>query len=133
MSDTTTQDQPVDTTPGTFAWNELATSNVEESTNFYTSLFGWSVQSIPGMDEYQMLNVGDRPVAGFMDKSAHCDGPPLWLAYVYVADVGASVAKANELGAETVKDVTDVPGKGSFAIIKDPQGGMLGLWQDASA
>ena len=115
--------------PGIVSWNELATSDAAGSAAFYSGLFDWNVQTIPGMDGYQMMMVGDRMVAGCMDKSEHCDGPALWLSYVTVADVKASLAKAVELGAEAIKDVTEVPGKGSFAIVKDPQGAMLGLWQ----
>jgi predicted enzyme related to lactoylglutathione lyase len=80
-----------------------------------------------------MLKIGDRTVGGLLDKSAQCDGPPLWLSYVYVADVNASLAKAVELGAETFREVTVVPEMGSFAIIKDPQDGLLALWQSAKA
>ena len=132
MSETATQEQSqaqVDMSPGIVSWNELATSDAAGSTEFYTKLFGWEVQTIPGMEGYQMLKSGDSMVAGLMDKSEHCDGPALWLSYVTVADVKASLAKAVELGAEAIKDVTEVPGKGSFAIVKDPQGGMVGLWQ----
>ncbi len=132
MSDTATQEQ-VDTTPGTFAWNELATSDVAGSKEFYTQLFGWTAMSPPGMDEYSMLMVGDRPAAGMMDKTAHCDGPPLWISYIHVADVAASLAKAVKLGAKEMKGVTEIPGKGSFALLEDPQGGKFALWQSAQA
>ncbi len=117
--------------PGTFGWNELASSDVAGSEEFYTKLFGWDAVSVPGMDDYKMFKVGDKDVAGFMDKTAMCDGPALWLSYVHVADVNASLATAMELGAETVREVTEVPGMGSFAIIKDPQGGMIAFWQCA--
>ena len=130
MSSPATQEEPqVDMTPGTFTWNELATSDAAGSTEFYTKLFGWETMKVPGMDHYTMMMVGDRMVAGIMDKSAQCDGPPMWLSYVTVSDVKASLAKAVELGAEEFKGVTEIPGKGSFAIIKDPQGGMIALWE----
>ncbi len=132
MSETAT-DESIDTTPGIFAWNELATSDAAGSEAFYTALFGWTVESIPGMDGYKMIKVGDRTVGGLMDKSAHCDGPPVWISYVHVADVSASLARAVELGAETLRDVTEVPGMGSLAMIRDPQGGMLAFWQSACA
>jgi predicted enzyme related to lactoylglutathione lyase len=41
----------------------------------------------------------------------------------------SSTAKAKSLGANIMKDVTEVPGAGSFSIITDPTGAMLGLWQ----
>jgi predicted enzyme related to lactoylglutathione lyase len=133
MSETAaTAEQPqIDTTPGTFAWNELATSDVAGSESFYTALFDWRAETPPGMEGYKMLMVGDRPVGGLMDKSEHCDGPPVWLSYVYVADVKVSLAKALSLGANTFKEITEVPGMGTFAIIQDPQGGMIALWQKA--
>ena len=130
MSDTAIEERR-DTTPGTFAWNELATSDAAGSEAFYTELFGWTAESVPGMDGYKMLKVGDRTVGGLMDKSAHCDGPPVWITYVHVADVKASLAKAVELGAEAFRDVTEVPGMGTLAMIKDPQGGMLAFWKSA--
>ena len=136
MSATATEEQSqqqTDTTPGTFAWNELATSDAAGSEAFYTELFGWTAEAVPGMDGYKMLKIGDRVVGGLIDKSEQCDGPPIWISYVHVADVNASLAKAVELGAEAFKEVTDVPGMGSFAIIQDPQGGMLAFWQSAQA
>jgi predicted enzyme related to lactoylglutathione lyase len=53
----------------------------------------------------------------------------MWLAYVLVDDVAAATAKAKKLGATVMKDVTDVMDAGSFSIITDPTGAMLGLWQ----
>ena len=52
-----------------------------------------------------------------------------WLAYVMVDDVAAMTGKARSLGAAVVNDVTEVKGAGSFSIIKDPTGAILGLWQ----
>lgn len=130
MSDTDTEQPQMDTTAGTFAWNELATSDLAGSEAFYTSLFGWRIEAVPEMD-YKMAWIGDRCVAGMMDKSEHCDGPPLWISYVFVDDARAALAKAVELGAEVFMDITEVPGKGTFALIADPQGGKLGLWQNA--
>ncbi len=120
-----------DKTPGSFAWNELATSDVKGSVAFYSALFGWEVEEIPGMDDYWMFTVGDNQVAGLLDKTAHCDGPPLWFAYVNVVDVAASLVKAVELGATEMKGVTEVPGMGSFALLVDPQGANIALWQPA--
>ena len=51
------------------------------------------------------------------------------MAYVNVDDVKAATAKAKSLGAKVMKDVHEVKGAGSFSIITDPTGAMLGLWQ----
>ena len=41
--------------------------------------------------------------------------------------------RLRSLGGKVMKDITEVPGAGSFAIITDPTGAMLGLWQQKKA
>ena len=55
--------------------------------------------------------------------------PSMWMAYVNVDDIQAATKKAKSLGANEMKDVTEVPDMGWFSIITDPTGAMLGLWQ----
>jgi hypothetical protein len=59
-------------------------------------------------------------------------GPALtmWMSYVTVTDLSVAIAKAKALGAKICKDVTVLP-MGSFAIIADPQGAAIGLWEFA--
>ena len=45
-----------------------------------------------------------------------------------VDDLKAATAKATSLGATVIKDQVEVKGRGSFSIITDPTGAMLGLW-----
>jgi predicted enzyme related to lactoylglutathione lyase len=52
-----------------------------------------------------------------------------WMPYVLVDDLNAATAKAKELGATVIQDVTEVSDMGYFAIIIDPTGAVLGLWQ----
>jgi predicted enzyme related to lactoylglutathione lyase len=75
-----------------------------------------------------LIRVGEGTGGGMM-KHPMPGAPSMWLAYVNVDDVKAAAAKAKTLGATVVRDVTDVMGEGSFAIISDPTGAMLGLWQ----
>jgi uncharacterized protein len=64
-----------------------------------------------------------------MMKHPMPDEGSAWLPYVLVDDIAAATAKARSLGANIVKDVTEVTGAGSFSIIVDPTGAVLGLWQ----
>jgi len=50
------------------------------------------------------------------------------MSYVTVPDLPAAVAKAKALGAKICKDVIILP-MGRFAIISDPQGASIGLWE----
>jgi uncharacterized protein len=46
-----------------------------------------------------------------------------------VENLKNAVEKSKSLGGTVMKDKTDVMGMGSFAIISDPTGAMLGLWE----
>ena len=122
-----------DTTPGIISWNELVSRDAGASKEFYTQLFGWTSETMsmgPGA-EYTFLKAGDRPAAGLLSMPADAGpAPTMWMSYVTVADLPAAVAKAKELGAHICKDVTVLP-MGRFAIIADPQGAAIGLWEFA--
>jgi len=116
-----------------FVHIELTTSDITKAKAFYSALFDWNLEDVPmgGGATYTMIKVGEGQVPGgagggmFQMREA----PPMWIAYVAVADVKAACAKAKSLGATIVREVTEVPGMGWFAIFSDPQGAMLALWQ----
>ncbi len=110
-----------------FVHVELATQDLEKSKKFYTSLFNWKLEEIPGMD-YTIIMVGEGTGGGMM-KKPDPGIPDNWLPYILVDDVRASTKKAKSLGATICKDVTEVPDMGWFSVITDPNGATFGLWQ----
>jgi predicted enzyme related to lactoylglutathione lyase len=123
----------MDTTPGIFSWTELMTREADASANFYAALFGWTREDMDMEGRtYSMFKSGGRPVGGMIVLPPEAESMPvMWMGYVTVKDLEASVAKAMELGAEVYKDITAIP-MGRFAIIADPEGAIIGLWQFAS-
>ena len=110
-----------------FVHVELVTSDVAEAKKFYTALFDWQLEDVPGMD-YTLIKVGEGTGGGMM-KNPMPDSPSFWLAYVLVADAAAATEKAKSLGAKVCKEVTEIPGIGWFSVITDPTGATLALWQ----
>ncbi len=118
-----------DRTPGIISWNELVTQDPEASKAFYSEMFGWEVETMPMPDgDYHMCSIGGRPVGG-MVKPPRAEVPTMWNSYITVEDLDAAVAKAEGLGAHVCMPATDVPGKGRFAALTDPQGAPIALWQ----
>ena len=115
-----------------FVHLELATTDTPKAKAFYTQLFNWKLEDMPmpGMT-YTMVHPGDGPGGGMMNQMMP-GAPSAWMPYVSVDNVTDATAKARKLGANVVKDVTEIPGMGSFSIIIDPTGAALGLWQNAS-
>ena len=110
-----------------FVHTELQTQDLAKSKQFYTAMFDWKLEEIPGMD-YTIINVGEG-VGGGMMKKPMPEIPDNWLPYILVDDVAASTKKAESLGATIAKDVTEVPDMGWFSVIIDPTGAAFGLWQ----
>ena len=109
-----------------FVHVELATTDLDKAKSFYRLLFDWQLQDMDmgGGMSYTMIGVGEGTGGGMMPGA-----PSGWLAYVLVDDVTAATAKAKSLGATVMREVMEVPNAGSFSIITDPTGAMLGLWQ----
>jgi predicted enzyme related to lactoylglutathione lyase len=110
-----------------FVHVELMTTDVAKAKAFYTELFDWKLEEIPGM-EYTVINVGEGTGGGMM-KTVQPDSPSYWMAYVYVDDAAVATEKARTLGATICKEVTEIPGIGWFSVITDPTGATLALWQ----
>ncbi len=113
-----------------FVHVELATTDLDKAKSFYSALFDWQLQDMDmgGGMSYTMIGVGEGTGGGMM-KHPVPGAPSGWLAYVLVDDVAAATAKAKSLGATIMRDVMEVADYGSFSIIVDPTGAMLGLWQ----
>ena len=89
----------------------------------------WKLEDVPMEDmTYTMINVGEGTGGGML-KNPIPGAPSSWMAYVLVNDIKAATAKAKTLGANVMKDVTEVQDMGWLSIITDPTGAMLGLWQ----
>ncbi|MEI9972505.1 MAG: VOC family protein [Ignavibacteriota bacterium] len=115
--------------PNAFVHVELNTTDVDAAKAFYGKLFSWTLEDVPmGDGTYTMVKPGSGTGGGIM-KHPMPGAPSAWLSYVEVDDVKASTAKAKELGAQIIVDVTEVMGKGWFSILVDPTGAALGLWQ----
>jgi hypothetical protein len=116
-----------------FVHVELGTTDPAKAKAFYGKLFNWTMEDVPmGPDTYTMIKVGDGTGGGLM-KHPVPGAPSAWLSYVQVDDIQAATKKAKSLGANIMKDVTEVMGMGSISVLIDPTGAALGLWQPKKA
>jgi uncharacterized protein len=112
-----------------FVHVELNTTDLDKAKAFYGKLFAWELEDLPMGDmSYTLIKVGQGTGGGMM-KHPMPGAPSAWMAYVLVDDIHASTDKAKSLGAQIIKDVTEVTGMGWLTILMDPTGAVLGLWQ----
>ncbi len=116
-----------------FVHVELMSNDVGKAKTFYGKLFDWKLEDVPiGVSKYTMIRVGEGTGGGMM-KNPIPGAPSAWMAYVQVEDLKRTTDKARTLGATVMKEPTEVMGAGSFTIITDPTGAMLGLWEPKKA
>lgn len=111
---------------GALCWTELYTSDTAAAASFYESLFGWDLTIIPMQDgqTYSMFQLDGEPVAGMMAIRTEWGGvPPNWSVYLGVEDIHSALTQTKALGGSVELEPVPVPDIGTFALLKDPQGG----------
>jgi uncharacterized protein len=120
--------------PGTFSWVDLATTDPDGAKTFYRQVFGWEAEdaAVEGGGTYTMLRLGGRDAGALFGQGEEERGrgiPPHWNSYVTVEDVGEVAERARSLGGNVLAEPFDVMEAGRMAVIADPTGAVLCLWQ----
>jgi len=112
--------------PGALGWVELATRDTGRAKDFYTRVFGWSVN--PG-EMYTQWGLDGADFGGMLDMAEQfpADVPPYWMPYFAVADVDLTAERAAGLGATVMLPPTDVPDGPRLSVIRDKQGAVFGI------
>ena len=116
--------------PGALCWNELATTDVDAATSFYSGLLGWEVSRYEGegsgaTPDYWAITCAGRANGGI--RRVNEGEPPNWSCYFAVEEVDRALPRAQELGATSLMPVVDM-GFARFAPIRDPQGAVVTLY-----
>jgi len=115
---------------------EIPPNDVEKIKTFYTSLFGWKIEKVPGGMEYYVITTvpvdekGNllRPgVNGGLYKKDQPQQQPV--NYIYVESVDEYSKKVESLGGKIVVPKTEVQGMGWFALAQDPEGNTFGIFE----
>ncbi len=113
------------TTPvNPIAYTELHTSDPGRAKAFYAELFGWK-----GEEEQTPLGPYTMFQSLLVGLTANRGGvPTTWVPYVGVPDVASATKRARELGGEILRELVAIPA-GTFSVVRDPTGAVVGLWQ----
>jgi predicted enzyme related to lactoylglutathione lyase len=119
---------------GFFGWVDLVSTDVPAAKAFYSGLFGWETEDIPTPmgPAYTMCRLGGQLVAGIGPQPpgmAEAGVPSMWNSYLMVEDVDATCAAVAAAGGAVVMPAMDVMTEGRMAMVADPSGAVVGLWQ----
>lgn len=117
-----------------FCWLNLMTPKANAARDFFAGLLGWTYGEMPGVPGGSLILVDGLAAGAMMDLDANVmppGTPPVIGAMVRVDDAAATVAKAVALGGQGDPPMT-VMENGRMALVTDPCGAMIGLWEPLS-
>jgi len=116
---------------------EIPADNVEKLRKFYTELFGWKIEKMPGPMEYwniETVPVDERgmPVRpginGGMMKRENPEQKPI--NYISVESVDEYSKKIEALGGKVIIPKQEIPEIGWWALALDPEGNPFGVFKN---
>lgn len=122
--------------PGTVGWFDLTVPDAPAVRDFYAKVVGWTAQPLAmgGYEDYVMTAPGGVPVGGVCHaRGANADIPPVWIPYVSITDLDASLEACRAGGGTVVAGPRGGGTAGRYAIIRDPAGAVLALHQAGEA
>jgi hypothetical protein len=118
----------VTTTVGRFVWHEHVSTEPAKAQEFFKQLLGWEYDTFKaGEFDYTVINSGGHGHGGFPQVP---EGTPShWVGNVAVESTDATVEKAKAAGGSVLIEPMDIPEVGRYAVIRDPQGGVVASFQ----
>ncbi|MCR9159907.1 MAG: VOC family protein [bacterium] len=118
---------------GRIAWLDLTVHDADAARDFYAAVIGWTPDPASMKDDagaysdYCML-AGGQAVAGVCHaRGPNLGLPPVWMLYVPVGDLNASIAAIEPSGGsvlEVMRGKGDAP---TGVILRDPIGAHMAL------
>lgn len=118
--------------PGTIGWVDLTVADAVELRDFYSAVAGWASEPVDmqGYEDFCMIPPGaTAPAAGICHaRGMNADLPPVWLIYITVANLDASLEQCKARGGEVISPIRAM-GASRYAAIRDPAGAVCALFQ----
>ncbi|MEU9286067.1 VOC family protein [Streptomyces sp. NPDC048275] len=113
--------------PGALGWVELMTRAPDRATEFYTTVFGWSLSA---SEDYPQWGIAGADFGGMVTMGEHFphEVPAHWLPYFAVEDVDDTAAATVGAGGSMLMEPTSVPEGPRIAVLRDPQGALFGIY-----
>lgn len=116
-------------TSASIVWFEIPAENVERARAFYSQMFGWNINAMPGMGDYLHIDTGGAdasPDGALMSRQR--PGQSI-TNYIMVDSVNEAVTKIQLLGGKICKSKTPVSRMGYYAVCQDTEGNTFAVWE----
>ncbi len=119
---------------------EIPADDIDRAKRFYAEAFGWRIEAYPGMNYHGVMTteVDDKQmpvkpgaINGGMfqrDDTWKMPGPVLTIG---VDDIDEALRAVEKQGGKTLRGREAVADMGFTGYFTDPEGNIVGLWQNA--
>jgi predicted enzyme related to lactoylglutathione lyase len=105
---------------------EIPSTDLDRSKEFYSKMFGWDFK--PFGTGYLLFNTHKGFTIGLRKTDNIAKGDTT-IFHVRVDKVDDYLKKAKEHGGDIFRGKTIIPAMGAYALIKDTEGNIIGLYQ----
>ena len=115
---------------------EFAATDEQKLQSFYSSLFGWKANKLPGPMPYSAFDAkqgAEFGIDGGIYKVQDANDRPGVRIYANVDSADAYMGKVEGLGGKVVVPANEVPGGGiKIGLFTDPEGNLVGVVETLS-
>lgn len=111
------------------AWIDITASDAERSRDFYRDLLDWEIDVDESVNYGLVRPTSERLPGGIGQTSDESPHPRGVVVYFAVDDLDQALERAESLGAALLVPAWELPGLGKMAVVGDPDGNRIGLWQ----
>ncbi|WP_336644429.1 VOC family protein [Microbacterium sp. USHLN186] len=106
---------------------DIPVTDLQRAGEFYSELFGWKIAEMPGYGGYPMWQAPNGISGGGLAPRDEGFSQPR--SYVEVDSIDETIAVAREAGATVLMDKQPINETSSWAVIVDPDGNHIGLYE----
>ncbi len=110
---------------------QMLSRNPERTAEFYSALFGWTIDADNPLGYRQIRTGAGRGIDGGI-WPAPPQAAPFVQLFIEVPDVAAAALKATTLGAHVIMPAQRLPQGETLAILQDVDGMSFGVYAPAS-
>ncbi|MGJ9422715.1 VOC family protein [Aeromicrobium sp. CF3.5] len=106
---------------------DIPVTDTARASQFYSALFGWQINEIPGFEGYPMWQAPNQISGGGL--APRDDGFTQPRSYVEVDSIDETMAIVTESGGRIVMEKSPISETSWWAIFEDPDGNVVGLYE----
>lgn len=112
-------------------WVELRAPALAEAVRFYRKVCGWSFQVTPGVDDFAFWKSDRSPVGVGLAGGRRAARLRQLTPYFGTPDLTRSIRAVTAAGGSETVSARGGPEGGRFAVLADPDGNPIGLFEDS--